>query len=153
MTLGITWSFTRALQALPVRPTDAQAQDILNLLLTELNHSSDQFELWSLAQAMQALRVNLSNAQAQAAIDPILTAIEHTDNPIRLQVLARSLQVIAPKLTTTQAQAAIGPILAAIEQKATTAFAVRSLEQPWKHCPPNSLTSNRALRLPPSWRE
>jgi len=61
-------ALAQAIQALPAKLSDTQAQAAIEPVLTAIKATTDFDALRALSQALQALAAKLSDAQAQAAI-------------------------------------------------------------------------------------
>jgi len=79
----------RTLQALPVRLSEAKAQQALDPMLKQIGQRTDPSELQILAQALQALPVGLTDAQAQQALGPVVEQVGQNIAPGALGYLAR----------------------------------------------------------------
>jgi hypothetical protein len=112
-------ALAHALQALPAKLSDTQAQAAIESVLAAIKSTTNPYDLRTLAEALQALPAKLSDKQAQAAIEPILTAIKNQPqdefHSYTIANLAEALQALPAKLSDTQAQAAIEPVFAAIK--------------------------------------
>ena len=108
----------QALQALPVKLTDAQAQNVVDLILSGIKqHRNNGYDsLLSFAAALKALPAKMTDAQGQAVIDAFLAMIKPGTRPDEFFVLASGLQSLPVKLTDSQAQFVISPILAGIKK-------------------------------------
>ena len=117
-------ALAEALQALPAKLTEAQAQQALAPLLEQIGKTTDPYALKALAEALQALAAKLTEAQAQQALEPLLQQIGKTTNPDALQALAQALQALAAKLTEAQAQQALTVAMSSLAWAATENEAV-----------------------------
>jgi hypothetical protein len=106
----------KALTALPVKLTDAQAQQATEPPLLQIGKTTDPDVLRALVKALTALPVKLTDARAQQAFVPLLQQIGQTADPYTLQALAEVLQALPVKLTEAQAQQAFAPLRQQISQ-------------------------------------
>jgi hypothetical protein len=114
----------QALQALPVKPSEAEAGQALYVVLKQIGQTTDPVALRALAQALQALPVKPSEAEAGQALDVVLKQIGQ--NPPLLGFLAQTLEALAAKLSEAQAGRALDVVLKQIGQT-TDPFALRDL--------------------------
>jgi TIR domain len=104
-------ALARAVQALPVKLTEAQASHALDPVLKQIGQTTNPFALLALARAVQALPANLTEAQALQALDPVLKQIDQPTIPYAVLLEAQALQALAAKLTEAQASQAVDVVL------------------------------------------
>jgi hypothetical protein len=75
----------QAIQALPAKLTDAQAQEALDAMLQQISQTTDSHTLEELAQATQALTPKLTEAQVEQVVDPLLQKIGSTTSAETLE--------------------------------------------------------------------
>jgi hypothetical protein len=121
-------ALAEGLKALPVRLTDAQAQQAIAALLQQIGKTTLASTLNDLANGLTALAAKLTDAQAQQAIEPLLEQIGQTTNPDALRALAAGLKALPVRLTDAQAQQAIAPLLQQMGQT-TDVGALRALAE------------------------
>jgi hypothetical protein len=97
---------TYTLKTLAPKLSEAQANEVLDAVLTKIGQTEDPDALQVLAEVVQALPVKLTEAQAGNALDPVLRQIDQTINPFAFRPLAHALQALATKLTEGKAHQA-----------------------------------------------
>ena len=62
-------ALAQALQALPAKLTEAQANQALEPVLKQIGQTTNPYAHWPLAQALKALAAKLTEAQASQALE------------------------------------------------------------------------------------
>jgi hypothetical protein len=91
--------------------SEAQAQEVLSLLLKEMSETRDSGVLLDLTNAIKSLGLTLSEAQLRQALVPLLEGISRQTNDFSLWNLGQAVSALPARLSETQVQTALTPIL------------------------------------------
>jgi hypothetical protein len=105
-----------ALGVLPVKLSEAQAQQALGPVLDQIGQATDAVPLKEMAHALGALAAKLTEPQAKEAFCRVLNRIYETTDSDALLALARACRALAVRLTERQAQQVLEPVLDQIGQ-------------------------------------
>ena len=121
-------NLARALQAMPVKLTDQQAQAVVGSIIAAIQQeTADLSSLEQVWGILEGLPAKLVDGQSQEDLSPFLDLIKSNGSD-EIKALAQALQAVPAKLTDAQAQAVIAPLLAAMNPTANP-FALLVLAQ------------------------